>query len=234
MLRIRRLGRVPYREALALQHALAERAADDYLLLLEHPDVYTLGVRADPANVLVDPASVGADLVRTDRGGDVTYHGPGQLVVYPILTVPDDPGAGRNHVRCLEQVVIDALGDLGVDDVGRHDGYPGIWIGVGAGRPRKVGAVGVRAHRVTDGRRRTVHGLALNVDCDLGMFGHIVPCGISDLSVTSLAAEGIAATIDEVVSAITDRATAAWERPGRTPRRCPQHPQRRGRWPVRR
>ena len=89
------MGRVPYGEALALQRALAERADDDYLLLLEHPHVYTLGVRADPAHVLVDPAAVGAELVRTDRGGDVTYHGPGQLVVYPIVTLATIPERDR-------------------------------------------------------------------------------------------------------------------------------------------
>jgi lipoic acid synthetase len=85
MLRIRRLGTVPYEEAYALQSALSRRARDDYLLVLEHPHVFTLGVRADPANVLGDPDALGADLVRTDRGGDVTYHGPGQLVLYPVV-----------------------------------------------------------------------------------------------------------------------------------------------------
>jgi lipoate-protein ligase B len=88
-LRARWLGRVPYRDALTLQTALHGRAADDYLLLLEHPHVYTLGTTADPAHVLVDPASIGAELVPTDRGGDVTYHGPGQLVGYPIVTLPE-------------------------------------------------------------------------------------------------------------------------------------------------
>ncbi|HEX3946451.1 MAG TPA: lipoyl synthase [Acidimicrobiales bacterium] len=210
VLRVRRLGRVPYEEALALQRGLAERAADDYLLLLEHPHVYTLGVRADPAHVLVEPATVGATLARTDRGGDVTYHGPGQLVVYPIVTVADHPGSAPEHVHRLEQVVIDALGDLGVEDVGRHEGYPGIWIGVAEGRPRKVAAVGVRAQRTEDGRRRTTHGLALNVDCDLAMFGHIVPCGISELPVTTMAAEGVGATMDQVSDAVAARAVATW------------------------
>ncbi|HEY5244178.1 MAG TPA: lipoyl synthase [Acidimicrobiales bacterium] len=210
MLRVRRLGSVPYEEALALQRALAERADDDYVLLLEHPHVYTLGIRADPAHVLVDPATVGAELVRADRGGDVTYHGPGQLVVYPIVTLDDHPGSGPAHVRRLETAVIDALGDLGVDDVGLHDGYPGLWIGVGEGRPRKVGAVGVRTGRRADGRRRTTHGLALNVDCDLAMFGHIVPCGISELPVTSLAAEGLTRSMDDVVEAVAARVIEQW------------------------
>ncbi|MGH9092952.1 MAG: lipoyl synthase [Acidimicrobiales bacterium] len=217
MLRVRHVGRVPYGEALVLQRALAARAEDDYLLLLEHPHVYTLGVRADPAHVLVDPASVGAELVAVDRGGDVTYHGPGQLVVYPVLTVADHPGAGPAHVRRLEQVVIDALEGLGVGGrvggVGRHPGYPGIWLGTGTDRPRKVGAVGVRTVRA-GGRRRTQHGLALNVHCDLSMFGHIVPCGIADLPVTSLAAEGLDLGMGEVAAAIAARATEAWGRSG--------------------
>lgn len=213
MLRVRRLGTVPYAEAYALSSALAHRSADDYLLLLEHPHVYTLGVRADEAHVLRDPASVGAQLVRSDRGGDVTYHGPGQLVVYPIVTIDDSPGAAPDHVRRLEQVVIDALGTFGVD-ADRHEGYPGVWVGVGHGgpgrSPRKIAAVGVRAVRVGDGRRRTLHGVALNVKTDLTMFEHIVPCGISEYPVTSLAAEGVDAPMDAVIDAVVERAAAEW------------------------
>jgi lipoic acid synthetase len=211
---VRWLGRVPYGEALALQRALAARAPDDYLLLLEHPSVYTLGVRADLRHVLVPPASVGAELVRSDRGGDVTFHGPGQLVVYPVVTLERGPGAGPAHVRRLEDVVIGALGDLGVDracgGVGRLEGYPGVWLGVEEGRPRKVAAVGVRTVRVDDGRRRTLHGLALNVGCDLEMFEHIVPCGITEYPVTSLATEGLAWSMPEVARAIEARAGVVW------------------------
>jgi lipoyl synthase len=180
-LRVRWLGRVPYGEADELQRALLERAPDDYLLLLEHPHVYTLGKSADPEHVLVPPASVGADLVRTDRGGDVTYHGPGQLVGYPIVTLPEWRAGQRDvvaYVRRLEAVLISALGDLGVD-AGRDDGYTGVWVG-----GEKIAAIGVRVSR-----GRTRHGFALNVDPDLSMFGHIVPCGISDRGVTSLAAQ---------------------------------------------
>jgi lipoic acid synthetase len=213
VLRVRSLGRVGYQEALALQRALVG-ASDDYLLLLEHDPVYTLGVRADPGHVLVDPASVGAALERTDRGGDVTYHGPGQLVVYPVLTVPDAPGAGVAHVQRLEQVVIDALGDLGVPatvgTVGRQPGYPGVWIEPGTGRARKLAAVGVRTTRTPDGRRRTQHGVAINVDCDLEMFENIVPCGISEFPVTSLRAEGSIATLAEVAEAVVARAMTIW------------------------
>ncbi len=208
-LRIRWLGRVPYSEAHELQRALFERSADDHLLLLEHPHVYTLGVRADLANVLVPPASVGADLVRTDRGGDVTYHGPGQLVGYPILTVPGKRGGGMAdtvaYVHGVEQLVIDALTELGLPDVGRLDGFPGVWVEPRSDRPRKICAVGVRLSR-----GRSMHGFALNVDPDLGFFDHIVPCGIDDKAVTSLAAEGLDVSVHDVVDTIADLAADRW------------------------
>jgi lipoyl synthase len=218
VLRVRSLGRVAYEEAFALQRSLAEHSLDDYLLVLEHPPVFTLGVRADPAHVLVDPASVGARLVRTNRGGDVTYHGPGQLVLYPILTVASTPGAGREHVHRLEQVVIDALRDLGVADhcgrVGRIERFPGVFVGVGGPSPRKVAAVGVRVVRVGDGRRRTLHGVAVNVDCDLTMFEGIVPCGIRELGVTSLAREGVPVEMAALEAALLARSAATWSRGG--------------------
>ena len=208
MLRVRWLGRVRYRDAHALQHALFERSDDDHLLLLEHPHVYTLGVRGDPAHVLVPPADVGAELVRTDRGGDVTYHGPGQLVGYPILSVPGKRGGGMAdtvaYVRSVEQLLIDTLTDLGLDGASRLDGYPGVWIG-----ERKIAAIGVRLSR-----GRTMHGFALNVDPDLSYFGHIVPCGIPDKAVTSLAAEGVDVDLRTVVDAITARAVERWGRGG--------------------
>ncbi|MBK9180792.1 MAG: lipoyl synthase [Acidimicrobiales bacterium] len=217
MLRVRWLGRVPYHEALELQRALFAQGLDDWLLLLEHAHVYTLGVRADPGHVLVPPAEVGAELVRTDRGGDVTYHGPGQLVGYPILSLPGKGGAGGGkadtvaHVRSVEQVVIDALADLGLPGASRHEGYPGVWVGVDrpGERPRKIAAIGVRLDR-----GRSMHGFALNVDPDLAMFGHIVPCGIAEHPVTSLAAEGVAAGMQDVVDAVVARAAAAWGRGG--------------------
>jgi lipoyl synthase len=212
VLRVRRLGRVRYHEAYALQRALCEHGRDDYLLVLEHPHVFTLGVRADPAHVLGDPVALGADLVRTDRGGDVTYHGPGQLVVYPIVTVPDHPSAGRDHVRRLEQVVIDALSALAPDSAGfgRLPDYPGIWLDPNGPEPAKVAAVGVRTCRASDGRRRTLHGVAVNIDCDMSMWAQIVPCGISDRPVTSLAAAGLSVTLDQVADAIVNRSVAQW------------------------
>ena len=207
-LRVRWLGRVPYRDALALQKGLWATSSDDHLLLLEHPPVYTLGLRADPAHVLADPAAVGAELVRADRGGDVTFHGPGQLVGYPILTVarppalPDTPA----YVHEVEQVVIDAVSGLGLAGARRLDGYPGVWIGPPEA-PRKIAAVGVR---LSKGRSR--HGFALNVDPDLTMFDHIVPCGISHYGVTSLAAEGLDVEMVDVVEAVAGAAVRRWAR----------------------
>jgi lipoic acid synthetase len=197
---VRWLGRVRYRDAHALQHALFEHATDDYLLLLEHPHVYTLGVRADLAHVLVPPASVGAELVKTDRGGDVTYHGPGQLVGYPIVSVPMAPGATPTYVHSIEQLVIDGLAELGLPGATRQIGYPGVWVG-----DRKICAIGVR---VTRGR--SMHGFALNVDPDMTYFDHIVPCGIPDKAVTSLAAEGVRASMREVVDAVVRVAERRW------------------------
>jgi lipoic acid synthetase len=175
---------VSYAEAHALQRALLERSASDHLLLLEHPHVYTLGTRASREHVLVDPASVGAELIETDRGGDVTYHGPGQLVGYPIITLPawrDGQADVFAYVRALEGVLIETLQHFGVD-AHRTDGYTGVWVG-DARTAMKIAAIGVK---VTRGR--TMHGFALNVDPNLDMFDHIVPCGIRDRGVTSMRA----------------------------------------------
>ena len=203
-LRILELGTVPYRDAWALQQALVERrGADrigDTVLLVEHPPVFTLGRRATEEHVLLDAAqrdAQGIDLVAVDRGGDVTYHGPGQLVVYPVLRL-----AGSRHVvdfvRVLEQVAIDALARLGVSGT-RRDGLTGVWVG-----REKIVAIGVR---VGVGGV-TSHGFALNVDPDLAHFGGIVPCGLATEGVTSLAALGrpadMAAAREAVRSALTD------------------------------
>jgi lipoyl synthase len=205
LLRIRWLGRVGYQDGLALQRGLWKAGQDDWLLLLEHRHVYTLGVRAKAEHVLVDPSSVGAELVRSDRGGDVTYHGPGQLVGYPIMSVPMGPNASPCHVHRIEQVVIDALADLGLTGTGRLDGYPGVWVDPDGPDPRKICAIGVRVSR-----GRSMHGFALNVDPDMSYFGHIVPCGIADKSVTSMAAEGNRAPMPSVVDALARRSESTW------------------------
>jgi lipoic acid synthetase len=207
-LRVRWLGSVRYRDAHVLQRSLRDRSSDDHLLLLEHPHVYTLGLRSDPAHLLVEPSSVGAELDRADRGGDVTYHGPGQLVGYPILSLP---GAGRGdkpdtaaYVRSVEDLLIDTLARFGLR-ADRLDGYPGVWLATDTDAPRKIAAIGVR---ITRGR--TMHGFALNVHPDLAMFGHIVPCGIPDKAVTSMAAEGVGVSLREVVDVLVPLAVARW------------------------
>ena len=215
-LRVRWLGTVPYADAHALQQGLFSAGPapgldrpDDWLLLLEHPPVYTLGVRADLGNLLAPPAEVGADLVRTDRGGDVTFHGPGQLVGYPILSVAGKRGGGMAdtsaYVHGVEQVVIDALADLGLPGTGRLDRFPGVWVDPEGEHPRKIAAIGVRLTR-----GRSMHGFALNVDPNMSFFDHIVPCGIADKAVTSLAAEGIEVSMRQVVDAVAARAAARW------------------------
>ena len=203
-LRIRWLGRVEFRDAHALQRALHDRSAGDHLLLLEHPNVYTMGRRGTLDHVLVPPGSLGADLVWTDRGGDVTWHGPGQLVGYPIVSVPVRPRAIPDYVAGVEQVVIDALADLGLPGAGRHPGRPGVWVG-----DRKICAVGVRLTR-----GRSMHGFALNVDPDLSRFDAIVPCGLHGRGVTSLAAEGVHVALRDVVEAVAARASVRWGRHG--------------------
>jgi lipoic acid synthetase len=207
VLRGRWLGSVRYRDAAALQHGLFERSADDHLLLLEHTHVFTLGARGTTEHLRCDPDEVGAELVRSDRGGDITYHGPGQLVGYPILTLADRGGmAGTVEYVCsVEQLVIDALIELGLGDVGRLDGYPGVWVAPESDDPRKIAAIGVRLTR-----GRTMHGFALNVDPDLVWFDRIVPCGIDDKAVTSLRAEGIDVTMSEVVDAVWRLAADRW------------------------
>jgi len=184
---VRRLGRVPYAEALELQRALVEERragrVGDVLLLVEHPHVITLGTRSETsrANVLATPerlAALGVELHETSRGGDVTYHGPGQLVGYPILDLKPDRADVYNYVRNLEEVMIQATASFGVE-AGRIEGLTGTWVG-----GSKIGAIGVRISRWI-----TSHGFAYNVNTDLDYFNLIVPCGIRDHSVTSLARE---------------------------------------------
>jgi lipoyl(octanoyl) transferase len=182
-LHVQRLGRVPYGEGLGLQESLIrERRADaipDQLLLLEHPHVITLGTGSRSANVLADEdrrRELGVDLFETGRGGDVTYHGPGQLVGYPILDLKPDRKDLHRYLRDLEEVLIQVLWSYGVEG-SRASGFTGVWTLQG-----KVAAIGVR---VSSGWI-TSHGFALNVNTDLDYFSTIVPCGIQGRSVASL------------------------------------------------
>ncbi len=210
-LEIRWLGRVGYNDALALQRGLFA-GTGNYLLLLEHPKTYTLGVRADPANILTDVVAEGAELVTTDRGGDVTYHGPGQLTGYPILTLPPKRGTGSGmadtvaYVTSIEELLIETCQELGLANVGRLNRCTGVWVDPEGPHPRKIAAIGVKLTRA-----RTMHGFALNVDNDvLEGFTKIVPCGIVDKGVTSLAAEGINVSMHEVVEVVARKAAERW------------------------
>jgi lipoyl(octanoyl) transferase len=185
---VRRLGRVDYRDALELQARLVEarRRAEngDTLLLLEHPPVITLGVktRGKPTNIVASPetlAAEGVSVFETGRGGDITYHGPGQLVGYPILDLRPDRCDVHRYVRDLEEVLMVALREFGIDSR-RVNGLTGVWVGP-AGREEKIAAIGVRISRWI-----TSHGFALNVATNLGHFRLIVPCGIADRGVTSM------------------------------------------------
>ena len=182
---VRHLGLVDYQAALDLQQDLVEQRKQglipDQLLLLEHPPVITLGARnhSSRANLLETPESLalkGVALFETGRGGDVTYHGPGQLVGYPILELPADRRDVHRYVRDLEEVLIQAVSDFGIA-ASRIPGLTGIWVG-----DHKLAAIGVRISRWV-----TSHGFALNVSTDLSRFGLIVPCGIADKGVTSMA-----------------------------------------------
>jgi len=184
-LEIRRLGRIPYADALTLQRLLVEdrRAGrtDDLLLLLEHPHVLTLGVRGDGgrSHILATPEALGSrgvEVHESGRGGDITYHGPGQIVGYPIMDLQPDRCDVHRYVRDIEEVLIRTASDYGVE-AGRVEGLTGVWVG-----REKLAAIGVRISRWV-----TSHGFAFNVTTDLGYFNLIVPCGIADRSVTSLA-----------------------------------------------
>lgn len=185
MIEVRRLGTVPYAEALELQRSLVEdrRAGTvgDLLLLLDHPHVVTLGVRGDGgrSHIIADGASLAVRQVEvheTGRGGDVTYHGPGQIVGYPILDLRPDRCDVHRYVRDIEEALIRTAADYGVT-AGRVAGLTGVWVG-----QDKLAAIGVRISRWI-----TSHGFAFNVNTDLDYFGLIVPCGIADRGVTSLA-----------------------------------------------
>lgn len=193
----RDLGRLRYAEALAVQRDLVDRRKrdeiPDQLLLVEHPHVITLGRNAKEGNVLASDeelAQLGIEKFETNRGGDVTYHGPGQLVGYPILDLRPWKRDVVAYVRALEQVLIDALAEFG-QQAERSPGHTGVWV-----RGGKVAAIGIHISRWV-----TMHGFALNVETDLRYFRHIVPCGLT-LPVTSLRELGCGASRGAVAEAI--------------------------------
>ena len=184
------LGRIDYREALALQRRLVAARADgvigDQLLLLEHPAVLTLGRNSDPGHILAEPGQLrsrGMEVIQIERGGEVTYHGPGQLVAYPIVALARRGLMIRPLVRALEAALVATCAAHGVS-AERRDGHPGCWCDVAGAEPRKIGALGLRVERGV-----TYHGIALNVTVDLADFGLIDPCGMPGVVSTSIAAE---------------------------------------------
>ena len=190
------LGRVDYREAVALQERLRERVQagelPDLLLLLEHPPVYTTGRRSEPGEL---PATNAIDVVETDRGGKLTYHGPGQLVGYPIMHVPNV----RAFVETMEAALVTALREAGVAaHVREGREYTGVWV-----EDRKIASIGIHV-----ARRVSMHGFAVNVNNDLAPFGDVVACGLPDVRMTSLEAEGV----DEGVACFRKRAAHAFAR----------------------
>jgi lipoyl(octanoyl) transferase len=195
---VRRLGTVDYQDAWELQRELAAAriaGGPDTLLLLEHPSVYTAGKRTEPHERPVD----GTPVIDTDRGGKITWHGPGQLVGYPIIGLAQ-PLDVVNFVRRLEDSLIAVCAGFGLQ-TGRVQGRSGVWVPGRSGRPdRKIAAIGIRVARAT-----TLHGFALNCDCDLGAFSEIVPCGIADAGVTSLSAElGTRISCDDATGPVAD------------------------------
>ena len=209
-LQVRRLGLVPYADGLELQRQLVEeRKADripDTLLLLQHPHVLTIGVKKDGrSHILATPdrlASLGVEVFETGRGGDVTYHGPGQLVGYPIFDLNPDRRDVHRYVRDLEEVMIRVCADYGLE-AGRVKGFSGAWIS-----DEKIGAIGVRISRWI-----TSHGFAFNVTTDVDFFNLIVPCGIADKGVTSLASKlGRVPPMGEVEDRFVEHFAAVFDR----------------------
>ena len=201
MVRVRDLGRIDYKQAWDLQEELLKTAVDckisnrknetavmpqQHLLFCEHPHVYTLGKSGAFKNLLLDEAhlqQIDAQFYKINRGGDITYHGPGQLVMYPILDLEQFFTDIHQYLRYLEEAVIRTLAEFQIT-AARYEGLTGVWIDADTPRARKICAMGVKCSRWI-----TMHGIALNVSPDLGYFGNIVPCGIQDKAVTSMAKE---------------------------------------------
>ena len=209
-LEVRDLGLIPYAEALALQSDLVERRRageiPDQLLLLQHPHIITLGTASSRSHVLADESKrrvLGIDLIEVGRGGDVTYHGPGQLVAYPILDLKPDRKDVHRYLRDLEAVLVHTLDEMGI----RGEPIPdltGVWV-----EGRKIGAIGVR---VSSGWI-TSHGFALNVSNDLSYFETIVPCGIQDVSVTSISEElGRPVGVTDILGVVSEAFSKIFER----------------------
>ena len=217
-IRIKDLGLIAYKEAWDLQESLLKSAVDckienrkqntehlpdQHLLFCEHPHVYTLGKSGAAENLLMNQANLGqiqAEFFKINRGGDITYHGPGQLVMYPILDLEQFFTDIHKYLRYLEEAVIQTLSHFGIH-ASRYEGLTGVWIDPEGPNARKICAMGVKCSRWV-----TMHGIALNIDPDLSYFNHIVPCGIQDKSVTSMSMElGQKISIKEVKNVLLSK-----------------------------
>ena len=208
-LQIRWLGKVRYRDAFAIQQTINTFERGNYLLLLEHHPVYTMGIRASKENLKIDPETIGAELEEANRGGDITFHGPGQLVGYPLLELEGKRGGGMAdtaaYIQSIESLLIETCKELGIQKIGRIKRYPGVWVNPDGPEPRKIAAIGVRLNKA-----RTMHGFALNVNPNMTFYDHIIPCGITEYGVTSLEREGINTTMKEVADLISEKAEKIW------------------------
>ena len=212
MFDVNNLGLIRYQDGLQVQEEIHQRVlqgGNDTVLLCEHPHVYTFGKSADRNNLLISESFLGniqAEVFETDRGGDITYHGPGQLVGYPILNLRKHGLGVKKYVETLETSIINFLFELGIVAY-QIDGLTGIWVGEKDEIKRKIGAIGIR---IKEGV--SMHGFALNVSTDLSYFNHIVPCGILDKQVTSIQNEVGATSMAECVKGFIHHFELEWQK----------------------
>ena len=206
------IGLTPYSEALAIQQELHKEVLEGKqatIILCEHPHVYTFGKSANRNNLLIQPdflKSIDAEVYETDRGGDITYHGPGQLVGYPILNLRKHGIGVKKYVEALELSIINALSTLKITAY-QIDGLTGIWVGNEGETKRKIGAIGIRIRQGV-----SMHGFALNVHPDLSYFKHIVPCGIDDKAVTSIYQEKGKSDLKQFSAAFIEAFNTEWQK----------------------
>lgn len=212
MIELKSIGLTPYADALAIQqevHAAVLAGAADTLILCEHLHVYTFGKSADRDNLLINPdflKTINAEVFETDRGGDITYHGPGQLVGYPIINLRKHGVGVKKYVETLELSIINALSTFGITAY-QMEGLTGIWVGAEGEVKRKIGALGIRVRNGV-----SMHGFALNVSPDLSYFNHIVPCGITDKAVTSIAKEVDGVTLADFSDEFVQSFDKEWQK----------------------
>jgi lipoyl(octanoyl) transferase len=206
------MGLTPYSDALAIQQEVHHSILDgeeDTLLFCEHPHVYTFGKSANKNNLLISPdflQHINAEVHKIDRGGDITYHGPGQLVGYPIMYLRKHAMGVKKYVDTLELSIIKALASFNIEAY-QLDGLTGIWVGKKTETKRKIGAIGIRVRNGV-----SMHGFALNVTTDLSYFEHIVPCGINNKAVTSIYQEIGKGTVAEFITAFHESFAIEWQK----------------------